>query len=99
MAFIKRTLISCIWMLTLPLFSLHAQDDEEYRMELGGGLGGSFYMGDANYTTPFKNIGVAGGFMARFIMNPRMSIKTNLMAGRISAVSYTHLTLPTILLV
>lgn len=54
MAFIKRTLISCIWMLTLPLFSLHAQDDEEYRMELGGGLGGSFYMGDANYTTPFK---------------------------------------------
>lgn len=42
MAFIKRTLISCIWMLTLPLFSLHAQDDEEYRMELGGGLGGSF---------------------------------------------------------
>ena len=53
-------------------------------MELGGGLGGSFYMGDANYTTPFKNIGVAGGFMARFIMNPRMSIKTNLMAGRIS---------------
>ena len=69
MAFIKRTLISCIWMLTLPLFSLHAQDDEEYRMELGGGLGGSFYMGDANYTTPFKNIGVAGGFMARFITN------------------------------
>ena len=84
MAFTKRTLILCILLLSLPLAGLYAQDEEEYKMELGGGLGGSFYMGDANYTTPFKNIGIAGGFMARYIMNPRMAIKANLMAGRIS---------------
>ena len=84
MAFTKRTLILCILLLSLPLLGLYAQDEEEYKMELGGGLGGSFYMGDANYTTPFKNIGIAGGFMARYIMNPRMAIKANLMAGRIS---------------
>lgn len=84
MAFIKRTLIINILMLSLPLLSLYAQDEEEYKMELGGGLGGSFYMGDANYTTPFKNLGIVGGVMARYIMNPRMSIKANLMAGKIS---------------
>lgn len=61
MAFTKRTLILCILLLSLPLAGLYAQDEEEYKMELGGGLGGSFYMGDANYTTPFKNIGIAGG--------------------------------------
>lgn len=84
MAFIKRTLILCIVLLALPFFCLHAQDEEEFKMELGGGLGGSFYMGDANYSTPFKNLGIVGGAMARYIMNPRMSIKANLMAGRIS---------------
>ena len=87
MAFTKRTLILCILLLSLPLPGLYAQDEEEYKMELGGGLGGSFYMGDANYTTPFKNIGIAGGFMARYIMNPRMAIKANLMAGRILKIS------------
>lgn len=45
---------------SLSVSALYAQDEEEYKMELGGGLGGSF-MGDANYTTPFKNIGIAGG--------------------------------------
>lgn len=83
MTCIRRTLIVFISLLVFP-FNLLAQDEEEYKMELGGALGGSFYMGDANYTTPFKNIGIAGGFMARYIMNPRMAIKGNLMVGRIS---------------
>ena len=60
-----------------------AQEDE-YRIELGGALGGSFYMGDANYTTPFKDLGIAGGVIARYILNPRMAIKGNLIAGRIA---------------
>ena len=44
MAFTKRTLILCILLLSLPLLGLYAQDEEEYKMELGGGLGGSFYI-------------------------------------------------------
>lgn len=82
MTFIRKTLIACIGLLSLPFLGLHAQ--EEYRMELGGALGGSAYMGDANSSAPFKNMGIAGGFMARYILNPRMAIKGNLIAGRIA---------------
>ena len=63
---------------------MFAQTSEEYKLELGGALGGSFYMGDANYTTPFKHIGVSGGVVARYILNQRMAIKGDLIAGRIS---------------
>lgn len=69
-------------LLILPFYQAIAQ--EEYTWELGGAIGGSFYMGDANSSTLYKNTGVAGGFMARYLLNPRMAIKSNLIAGRIS---------------
>ncbi len=55
----------------------------EYNMELGGMAGGSFYMGDANYTTPFKHVALAGGVLARYNINPRMAVKGDLAVGRI----------------
>ena len=79
----KRWIAYIILLLLAPLSSAWAQEDE-YKLELGGALGGSFYMGDANYTTPFKHIGIAGGFIARYPINPRMAIKGNLIAGRIA---------------
>ncbi|MCD8318013.1 MAG: DUF6089 family protein [Paraprevotella sp.] len=57
--------------------------DEVYRMELGGGVGGSFYLGDAN-SKPFAHFGPMGGVMARYILNPHMAIKGNLALGHIS---------------
>lgn len=83
MTFINKTLIIFVGLIC-SVFSLSGQQDVEYQMELGGMVGGSFYMGDANYTTPFKNIGFAGGAVARYIFNPRMVIKGNLAIGRIS---------------
>lgn len=82
MTFINKTLIIFAGFMCLP-FALLAQE-EEYRIELGGMAGGSFYLGDANYTTPFKNMGFTGGVVARYIFNPRMVIKANLAMGRIS---------------
>jgi len=82
MTFINKTLIILL-LLTLPQYLL-AQQELEYKMELGGMLGGSFYMGDANYTTPFKNIGFCGGVIGRYILNPRMAIKGDFAIGRIS---------------
>ena len=38
----------------------------EYKMELGGMLGGSFYLGDANYSSFYKNTGLGGGLMGRY---------------------------------
>lgn len=55
----------------------------EYKMELGGALGGTFYMGDANATL-FNNMGIGGGVKASYIFNPRMSLNGNLYLGRIS---------------
>ncbi len=59
-----------------------AQDDV-YRMELGGGVGGCFYLGDAN-SKPFAHLGAMGSVVARYIFNPRMAIKGNLALGHIS---------------
>lgn len=55
----------------------------EYKMELGGMAGGCFYMGDANYTTPIKDMAIVGGALARYNINPRMVIKGDLAIGRI----------------
>lgn len=57
--------------------------DEVYRMELGGGVGGSFYLGDAN-SKPFAHLGGMGSLLARYIFNPRMALKGNLAIGHIS---------------
>lgn len=60
-----------------------AAQDEIYRMELGAGAGGSFYLGDAN-SKPFAHLGAMGGVLARYVFNPRMVLKGNLAIGHIS---------------
>ena len=54
----------------------------EYKMELGGMLGGCSYMGDAN-RLPLHDAGFAGGILARYNINPRMAVKGDLAMGRI----------------
>lgn len=58
--------------------------DLEYKMELGGALGSSFYLGDANYSGLFKDLCAMGGVVARYNLNPRMAVKGNLVAAGIS---------------
>lgn len=71
-----------IILLLFPVGMLSAQE-LEYNMELGSMAGGCFYMGDANNTTPFKNMAMTGGMLARFNINPRMALKGNLAVGHI----------------
>lgn len=59
-----------------------AQEDVEYKMELGAGAGGCFYLGDAN-STPFRNLSGMGGVIARYLFNPRMALKADLAVGHI----------------
>lgn len=56
----------------------------EYKMELGTMTGASFYLGDANYSGLYKNTGLGGGLMGRYNINPRMSLKFNILSGKIS---------------
>ena len=58
--------------------ALYAQE-LEYRYELGGMLGSGFYLGDANYSSLYKNNHLAGGFLFRYNLNPRMALKFDLM--------------------
>jgi hypothetical protein len=56
-----------------------AQDDDDawYRLELGGGLGLGSMLDDTN-DKAFGNNGFAASLIARFPLNPRMAIKTQL---------------------
>ncbi|MBO5181903.1 MAG: outer membrane beta-barrel protein [Paraprevotella sp.] len=75
-----RLLLIC---LSLPVFVAQVGAQEvEYKMELGGGLGGCFYLGDAN-SKPFANLGGMFSLLARYRFNPRMVIKGNLAMGHI----------------
>lgn len=78
---IKRTLVCLLF--AVIAFGAFAQE-VEYKMEIGGMLGGSFYMGDANYTRPFKGMRPAGAVIARQIFNPHMAVKYDFAVAGIS---------------
>lgn len=69
-------------LLVLIPFGAMADDDLEYKLEVGGGIGPCFYLGDAN-KTPFGNLSIMGGAMVRRTFNPRMVLKTNLAFGNV----------------
>lgn len=51
-----------------------AQDDVEYRMEIGAGMGMTAYQGDFS-SSVVKNMSFAGGVVFRRIINPYMAIR------------------------
>lgn len=59
-----------------------AEEEVEYKMDMGAGLGGCFYLGDAN-GTPFADLSMMGAITARRILNPRMAVKANIAFGHI----------------
>lgn len=78
-----RKIIAFITILLFHLTLVNAQE-LEYKLEVGVMGGGSFYLGDANYSVPYKNTNMAGALMARYNINPRMSLKFDLGCGGIS---------------
>lgn len=71
-------------LLLIPILPMQAQTELEYKMEIGGMVGSSVYLGDANYTGLLKGINLGGGAIARYNLNPRMALKLNLAYGGIS---------------
>ena len=69
-------------MCLLTTFVAKADDDEVYQMEMGGGAGLDFYMGDAN-KRPFRHSSLMAAYLVRRILNPRMAVKGNLAFGHI----------------
>lgn len=75
-----RTAISICCLLFC--FAANAEEELEYKMDIGAGLGGCFYIGDAN-SAPFANLSAMGAITARRILNARMAVKANLAFGHI----------------
>ena len=72
----------CMIALTVSLTStLCAQ---EYKYEIGGMTGGSFYMGDANKNQLFASIHPSFGGVFRYNYNLRWAVKADLMWGQVS---------------
>ena len=57
---------------------------QEYKYEIGGMVGASMYMGDANPTDLIRGFNPAGGLVFRRNFNFRWALKTDLMMGKIT---------------
>lgn len=58
-------------------------EDDDYRFDMGGGLGISGYLGDANTANLLKNPGWNAEILFRYVLNPRWAFKTNFFTGNI----------------
>lgn len=70
-------------MAIIILFAFGKGYGQEYKYEVGTGLGMSSYMGDANKTNPFYQPRVAGGVIYRYNLDFHWAIKSNLLAGNL----------------
>lgn len=60
---------------------MKAQDDAVYRMEVGVAGGVGFMLDDTN-AKYYGSTSFAGGAVMRFLLNPRMAVKANLLYGK-----------------
>lgn len=82
---IKR--VYCVsLLLILALSPARAQDDPEYRMEIGAGLGLMSYEGDFNGSI-LKNMEPMGSLLAKYRMNPRMALGAAISVGKLKGSS------------
>jgi hypothetical protein len=66
--------------------SVMAQEEEEYKMSVGGGIGLVSYEGDFNGSI-LKDAQPMGSLIARWNLNPRMAIKADLTIGKLKGSS------------
>ena len=57
---------------------------QEYKYEIGGGIGLSSYMGDANKNNPFSGLHPSFGAVFRKNLNFRWAVKADLLMGKVS---------------
>lgn len=75
---VTRIIIVCA-MLFCAVSQTRAQED--YRFDIGGGVGMTGYLGDANTANLYRNPSWDVEAMLRYILNPRWAFKTNLYVG------------------
>lgn len=73
-------------LMTLSTVRVSAQDDVEYRMEVGAAVGLMGYHGDFNGSLT-KDLQPMGSLVARYIFNPYMGLKANVSYGKLKGSS------------
>lgn len=77
--------LALFFLLTTTL-SASAQDDPEYRLELGAGGGLSGYLGDFNGNLT-KDLQPAASIMGRYVFNPYMALRLDVSFGKLKGSS------------
>jgi hypothetical protein len=80
----ETTLISFLVTLFFLITYTATIRSQEYKYEIGGAAGSSFYMGDANKTRLYLHPGITGALLVRYNINFYWSLKANLLAGDVS---------------
>ena len=82
---IERSVVASLFamgiLMMISTVSIRAQ---EYKYEIGGAVGTSFYMGDANRTKFYLHPGMAGGILFRYNLNFHWGIRTGMFMGNVS---------------
>lgn len=78
-----KKLIFCITLCLTLLTSQKVSAQEDYRFDIGGGFGMTGYLGDANTSFLWKNPGWDFNALFRYIINPRLDLRTNLFVGNL----------------
>lgn len=78
-----KVLLSLITYHLSSIAPIYAQDEPEYRMEVGAGVGLVNYLGDYNGNL-FKQMQPMGGLVAKYKMNPRMAWAATLNYGKLN---------------
>lgn len=78
--------ILTLLLMTLTFATAKAQTDDEYRMEIGAGVGLVSYEGDFNGSV-LSNMQMGGSFVLRRIFNPYMGVKMAAMYGKLTGSS------------
>lgn len=81
---VRIGLLACLLVFTVT--PLHAQDDDEYRMEIGAGLGLDGYLGDFNGNLT-KDLRPMMAVILRRNLNPYMGLRLSGMFGKLKGSS------------
>lgn len=84
MRFVRLTIITIALLLTAG--AVHAQDDPEYRMEIGAGVGMTGYLGDFNGNIT-KDLQAGASILGRYNFNPWMALRLNIGYGKLKGSS------------
>ncbi|MBR7170628.1 MAG: outer membrane beta-barrel protein [Prevotella sp.] len=78
--------VPVVLLMLLTCFCAQAQEDPEYKAEIGGGLGMVAYLGDFNGSLT-KNMQPMFAAVAKYRMNPRMALALNVGFGKLKGSS------------